>query len=149
MTDIVEILHNYCEANNIEFVYGRKSSLNLLDNRNKLQDSKIYLMAEPPTRTPLFTNIGKIKGYSFKGAFFLVKNSNIDMPIYNEVANYVERSKYMLNVKPLLATHKSFLDYLSCTDIEVKQCDAIDVYDIFDQNKDGLLVQYIINSNEY
>ena len=149
MTDFVEILNNYCTANNFKFVYGRKASLNLLDNRTALEPHKIYLMCEPFRRVSERTAIGKIKSYLFNGSFFLAVNSNIDMPVFNEVGNSEVRSKYILNIKPLLDLQSKMVDYFSCTDIEIVNWDVIDVYDIFDQNKDGILVTFSVRSNVY
>lgn len=149
MTDFVEILDNYCSTAGIKFVYGRKASLNLLDNRTKLAENTIYLMCEPFTRTPERTTIGKVKSYLFNGSFFLVVNSNLDMPIYNEVGNDASRSKYKLNVKPLLEIHKQMVNSLGCSGIDILKFDAIDVYDIFDQNKDGILITFSVRTYEY
>jgi len=147
MTDFVEILNDYCDTNDIKFVYGRKASLNLLDNKTQLEPEKVYLMCEPFRRVPERTAIGKVKSYLFNGSFFLVVNSNLDMPIYNEAGNNSERSKYILNVKPLLDLHQDMINYFGCTDLEIINFEAIDVYDIFDQNKDGILVTFSVRSN--
>jgi len=56
-------------------------------------------------------------------------------------------SKYILNVKPLLDLHQAMINYFSCTDLEIISFEAIDVYDIFDQNKDGILVTFSVRSN--
>jgi len=65
MTDFVEILNDYCDTNDIKFVYGRKASLNLLDNKTQLEPEKVYLMCEPFRRVPERTAIGKVKSYLF------------------------------------------------------------------------------------
>lgn len=154
MTDLVEILENYCNDNDIVFVYGRKATLNLLDDKNEAETmelNKVYLMVEPFRRVPIIESINaRVKGYNFTGAMFLVVNSNLDMPVYNEVNNDIERSKYKLNVLPLLSVYNSMNTFLArCTDITVVSFESIDVYDIFDQNKDGLLITYNIKSDEY
>jgi len=154
MTDLIEILEDYCNANEIVFVYGRKASLNLLDDKHEadtMELGKVYLMVEPFRRLPIINEpSGRVGGYNFTGSMFLVVNSNLDMPVYNELKNDVERSKYHLNVKPLLTVYNAMNVFLSrCTDITIQSFEAIDVYDIFDQNKDGLLITYNIRSDEY
>lgn len=148
MKDLVEILENYCQLKNIHFVYGRKPSLNLLDNSSKLENNKVYLMLEPFNRDIELTNVGVPKSYLFGGTFFLVVNSNLDMPIYNEKSNNKENAKYILNVKPLLELSKEIASEISCNGLEILKFSSIDVYDIFDQNKDGILVNFSIRSNE-
>lgn len=154
MTDLVEILETYCNNNDIVFVYGRKSSLNLLDDKHEketMTDGKVYLMVEPFRRLPISnTTTSRVSGYNFTGNMLLVVNSKLDMPVYNELNNDTERSKYTLNVKPLLDIYKGLNEMLArCTDITVNSFESIDVYDLFDQNKDGLFITYNIRSDEY
>lgn len=70
-------------------------------------------MLEPFNRDIELTNVGVPKSYLFGGTFFLVVNSNLDMPIYNEKSNNKENAKYILNVKPL-RIEKDIATEISC-----------------------------------
>lgn len=149
MTDFVRILENYCEANSMVYSYGRKSNLNLLSSKTVLKSEKVYLLHEPsPRKTEMNSTKTRVASYLFTGMFFLVVNSNKDMPYFNEMDNPQERSKYVQNIEPLLDLFQEMANAIACTDLEVLVFDAIDVIDIFDENRDGLLVTYQIRSRE-
>jgi len=48
----------------------------------------------------------------------------------------------------LLNEFNAMANYFGCTDLEVLQLDAIDVVNVLDTNKDGLLITYQIRSFE-
>lgn len=144
MKDLIEILQEVCDLNNLFFVYGKKQVLNLLDNRNKLNSSKIYLMLDVFKRKPQLTNGGKTIANTFTGSFFLVVNSNLDMPVYSEMANDVARSKYIQNILPLLQIQEKIQKGFSCSGIEIQQFDSVDCFDVFDNNKDGIVIDFSI-----
>jgi hypothetical protein len=53
-------------------------------------------------------------------------------------------SKYENNIEPLLDVYKSFFSYFGCKDLVINSLEFQDVADIFDQNMDGLLINYSI-----
>lgn len=139
--DFVKILEQFCNENNHQFVYGRNASLNLLDNRNKLEEGKIYFMLEPFYRESHISTTGAKKGIYSNVNFFICQNSNFDMPVYNEVGNDAVRSKYSIHIEPLIDICNSFISYITCLPKnEIINISWIDAYDIFDQNKDGIVV---------
>jgi hypothetical protein len=148
MKDFVRILQDYCQLKDYHYSYGRKSNLNLLKS-DTLED-KVYLLHEPFPRTPEMSNAGnKVVSYLFTGSFFLLKKSTMDMPYFNEVNNDEARSKYVLNIEPLLEHHLAMANYFGCGDLEVLKFEAIDVVNVLDTNKDGLLISYQVRSNVY
>lgn len=144
MKDLIQILQEVCDLNNLHFTYGKKAVLNLLDNRNNLSSNKIYLMLDVFKRKPKLTNAGKTIANTFTGSFFLVVNSNLDMPVYNEVGNDKARSKYIQNVLPLLEIKEKIQQGFSCSGIEIQTFDSIDCFDQFDNNKDGIIIDFAI-----
>lgn len=147
MIDFVRILQNYCISKNIAYHYGRKSNLNLLKS-DTLED-KIYCLHEAsPRKTEMNKNKTRVSSYLFSGMFFLVKKSTMDMPYLNEVGNDEAVSKYNLNIEPLLNEFNAMANYFGCTDMEVLQFEAIDVVNVLDTNKDGILITYQIRSFE-
>jgi hypothetical protein len=147
MTDFVRILQAYCEGKNIAYHYGRKANLNLLKS-NTLTD-EIYCLHEPsPRKTEMNKNKTSVASYLFSGMFFLVKKSNIDMPYLNELGNSEDISKYKLNIEPMLNEFKAMANYFGCSQMELLQFDAIDIVNVLDTNKDGLLVTYSVRSFE-
>jgi hypothetical protein len=143
MTDFVRILQTYCNGKNIEYHYGRKANLNLL--KATLDNTKVYCLHEPsPRKAKMNTTNTKVDKYLFTGMFFLVKQSTLDMPYFTEMNNSETRSKYVLNIEPLLAVYETMINNFACQDIDIIAFDSIDVVNVLDTNKDGLLVTYAV-----
>lgn len=145
MTDFVRILQDYCVNNGLKYHYGRKANLNLL--KATLSNTDIYCLHEPSPRKAIMNANGtRIASYVFSGMFFLVKQSTLDMPYLDEMGNNEARSKYVLNIEPLLTVFEQMANRFGCTDMQVNQFDCIDVVNVLDTNKDGLLVTYSIKT---
>jgi hypothetical protein len=141
MVDFVRILKQYVESQNIKYEYGRKANLNLL--KSNLDNEQIYCLHEPsPRKSKMNATNTRVQSYVFTGMFFLVKQSTMDMPYFTEMANDEARSKYVLNIEPMLEVYQSMVNNFACQDIEILQFDCIDVVNVLDTNKDGLLVTY-------
>jgi len=142
MQDIVRILQDIAEANSLEYHYGKKAALNILDGT--LDADKIYMLHEYTNRKSEYNQTGTaITAVTYEGKFFLVKHSNLDAPHFNENGN-VSQSKYVLNIEPLLETFAAIGDGLACDSIAVSQWDCVDITDALDANFDGLLISYRI-----
>jgi hypothetical protein len=149
MRDFTRILQDYCSANNISYHYGRMSNLNLL--RSDLVDGQVYLLHEAsPRRAIMNTTKTLIEKYEFVGKFFLVVKSNLDQHYFNEKQGAESESKYEANIEPLLNLFESIGNtLLGCgDDYEVNQWECIDVVNVLDVNKDGVLVTYNVTSYE-
>lgn len=68
------------------------------------------------------------------------------MPYFNEMGNPDSESKYTKNIEPLLAHALDIGNALATCDdsAEVLTWDCIDAVNLFDENRDGVLVTYQI-----
>ena len=146
--DLVRVLETYCEANNIEFMYGSKSHLNLLES--EITGEKVHLLLFPVRRSTETNDYNTaIKANVYKGNFFLVVASNLDQHYFNEKEQPQETSKYTKNIEPLITKWKALENYLlGCVgELEVTQWESIDAIDVLDANKDGLWCTYSIKQD--
>jgi hypothetical protein len=142
MKDIVRILQDIAADKNLEYQYGKKAALNLLDG--SLEPDKIFLLHEFTNRKSEYNSSGtKITSANYEGKFFLVKHPDYDQHYFAERASE-ETSKYTTNIEPLLQVFGSIGNSLACLEAEVTQWDNIDVTDALDANMDGLLCSYKI-----
>lgn len=145
--DLVRVFETYCNENDIEFRYGSKSHLNLLES--DIDPTKIYLLLFPVRRKPISNNTGtKLTTNSYSGNFFLIVGSNYDLHYFNEREQNQSTSKYTVNIEPLITTFKSIGNYLLCDGLELNQWENIDAIDVLDANKDGLWCSYQIKQDE-
>lgn len=143
MQDFVRILQVHCLNANIEYHYGRKANLNLL--KANLDNEKIYCLHEPsPRKAEMNSNSTRVASYVYTGMFFLVKQSTMDMPYFTEMNNNETDSKYVQNIEPLLSAFENMANKFGCMGLDILQFDCIDVVNVLDTNKDGLLVTYSI-----
>lgn len=143
MTDFVRILQQYATAKGWIYSYGRKSNLNLLAATTDLENQKIYLLHEASPRKPQKNATGTgIQSILFTGYFFLMVKSEQDMPYFNEKHNDEAQSKYSLYIEPLLQEYLGMMKSFMCDDMDVKVFEAIDTVNLFDENRDGILVTY-------
>lgn len=140
--DIVRILEDIATAKGITYHYGKKAALNLLQGTTDA--GIIYLLHEFTNRKSEYNQTGTmITATNYEGKFFLVKQSDRDMPYFDEKNNQ-EQSKFTVNIEPLLSQFKAIGNTLACAGAEVLQWDNIDVTDVLDANMDGLLCTYKI-----
>jgi len=140
MQDIVRILQDIAEGRGLEYHYGKKAALNILDGT--LNVDKVYMLHEYTNRKSEYNQTGTgITAVTYEGKFFLVKHSNLDAPIFNENGNE-PISKYTLNIEPLLTLFGEIGNQLACDSIAVTQWDCVDITDALDANFDGLLIIY-------
>lgn len=142
MKDIVRILQDIALTKGLEYHYGKKAALNLLDGT--LDATKIFLLHEFTNRKSEYNSTGtRIAAANYEGKFFLVKHSDYDQQYFQEVGNE-STSKYTTNIEPLLAVFADLGNTLGCLDLTITQWDNIDVTDALDANMDGLLCSYKI-----
>ena len=142
MKDIVRILQDIALSKNLDYHYGKKAALNLLDG--SLDPNKIFLLHEFTNRKSEYNTSGtKITAANYEGKFFLVKHADFDQQYFAERGNE-ETSKYSTNIAPLLSVFEETGNALACLGAEVTQWDNIDVTDALDANMDGLLCSYKI-----
>lgn len=143
MADIVRILQDIAEGKGLEYHYGRKSCLNLLDG--SAQSDRVYFLHEFTERLSNYnTTRTAIESITYTGKFFLVKHSDYDQQYFKEVGSE-ETSKYTVNIEPLLFKHAGIGKQLACMeDLDVLLWSNIDVTDALDANMDGVLCNYKI-----
>lgn len=146
--DLVRVFETYCLNNSIEFRYGSKAHLNLIEG--DIDDDKIYLLLFPVRRGNSTGNLGlKIKETNYSGNFFLLKGSNMDLHYFNERDQDEATSKFSVHIEPLINTFKLLGNYLACNEaLDIVQWGNIDAVDVLDANKDGLWCNYQINQDE-
>jgi hypothetical protein len=140
--DIVKILHNLAEARQLEYHYGKKAALNLLDGT--ADPDKAYLLHEFTNRKSNYNQSGtRIESVEYEGKFFLVKHADYTLHIYAETGA-AEEGKYTTGIAPLIDVFNVLGNDLACMQYTVTQWDNIDVTDALDTNMDGLLCSYRI-----
>ena len=145
--DLVRIFETYCTANDIEFMYGSKSHLNLLES--DIDPNKIYLLLFPVRRKPIANKLGtKLITDSYSGNFFLLKGSNRDLHYFNEREQPESTSKFTINIEQLLTTFKEIGNSLMCDEVNLILWENIDAIDVLDANKDGLWCTYQLSKDE-
>lgn len=142
MRDIVRILQDLATSNNIQYEYGKKAALNLLDGT--LDADKIFMLHEFTNRKSEYNDSGtRIVAANYEGKFFLVKHSDYDQHYFAERGSE-QTSKYTTNIEPLLTVFATLGNALACECYDVQQWSNIDVTDALDANMDGLLCTYKI-----
>lgn len=142
MKDIVRILQDIATEKELEYHYGKKAALNLLDG--DLDNTKIFLLHEFTNRKSEYNTSGtRIAAYIYEGKFFLVKHSDYDQQYFREKGQE-ETSKYTMNIEPLLTVFSEIGNTMACAGLDVTQWDNIDVTDALDANMDGILCTYRI-----
>lgn len=140
--DIVKILHNLAEARQLEYHYGKKAALNLLDG--SAETDKAYLLHEFTNRKSNYNQSGtRIESVEYEGKFFLVKHADFALYMYSETGT-ADDGKYATGIAPLIDVFTSLGNDLACLQYTVSQWDNIDITDALDANMDGLLCTYKI-----
>lgn len=145
--DIVQILHTLATSHGLEYYYGKKAALNLLDGT--AAPDKVYLLHEFTNRKCIYNDSGtKIQSVNYEGKFFLVKHSDYTLPVYPKKTDGTA-GKYYIATAPLLDLFTILGNSLACLQYTVTQWENIDVTDALDANMDGLLCSYQITGSAY
>jgi hypothetical protein len=138
MADIVRIIESFCNSNDLQFHYGSKSHINLIDANSDLCPDKVHLLMFPPRRGNLI-NSSRV----CSGNFFYVKPDNFAQEYFNETDGDNCESKYDTCIEPLLKS----LDVLEqklrwCEGIDIISFESVDAIDVLDANMSGLWVTF-------
>lgn len=140
--DIVRTLHSLADTHGLEYHYGKKAALNLLDGSP--EPDKIFMLHEYTNRKSNYNQSGtRIEAVDYEGKFFLVKHADYNQHFYAE-AGTPETGKYTTGIEPLLTVFNTLGNSLACLQFGISQWDNIDVTDALDANMDGLLCSYKI-----
>jgi len=125
-----DFFKNIAIENTWIFEYGRQDYLNLHD----IEEGKVHLMVEPITSDSSFSDAGN-ETLTYSGNLFLVKSSDVDEE-YSD--------KYEQYIKPLFNDMRTVLTsaFTCSSTFELKAFKSTEVINLFDQNCDGLLINY-------
>lgn len=138
MADLVRILETFCASNDVQFHYGNKSHLNLIDSNSDLCPDKIHLLLFPLRRGNVIDN-----ARIYNGNFFYVKPDNFAQEYFNETDGENCESKYNTCIEPLIKSLDSFEQKLKwCEGIDIVSFESIDAIDVLDANMSGLWVTF-------
>lgn len=138
MADLVRILETFCASNDVQFHYGNKSHLNLIDSNSDLCPDKIHLLLFPLRRGNVIDN-----ARVYNGNFFYVKPDNFAQEYFNETDGENCESKYNTCIEPLIKSLDKFEQKLKwCEDIDIVSFESIDAIDVLDANMSGLWVTF-------
>ena len=138
MADLVRILETFCASNDVQFHYGNKSHLNLIDSNSDLCPDKIHLLLFPLRRGNVIES-----ARIYNGNFFYVKPDNFAQEYFNETDGENCESKYNTCIEPLIKSLDSFEQKLKwCEGIDIVSFESIDAIDVLDANMSGLWVTF-------
>lgn len=138
MADLVRILETFCASNDVQFHYGNKSHLNLIDAGSDLEPNKIHFLLFPLRRGNFIDN-----GRIYNGNFFYVKPDNFAQEYFNETDGDNLQSKYKTCIEPLITSLDAFEKKLKwCENIDILSWESVDAVDVLDANMSGLYVTF-------
>lgn len=131
-----DFLKQLAENNDWIFEYSRTDYQNLF---SEMQIDKVHLFVDPITIDSQFSDSGnEVK--TFSGKLMLLLSSNIDESYSDKYTSYI---------KPLIDESNQILkDVLTCSDYTINKFQSVEVINLFDQNLDGILINYSITENE-
>jgi hypothetical protein len=141
MSDLVEILRARTESIGWVFDYGRRDFQNLVETDSE-NDPKWYFFLDP-IRTD--TSLMPTKKIS-TGYFMLLSKSDLD-EVYDSQQNVnPDNGKYKKNILPKKTyLENDFKNMLECDGtIEITKAEQSDIINLFDDNFDGVLVNFTI-----
>ena len=142
MKDITRVFQDFCLMNNINYQYGQRHCLNLL---NELKCNQVYFLHDRNVRNKANTQDGTSERITFTGSVFLVVKSDCDKPFFKEKMQQDKKNKYESNIEPLLELVGKFEKSFNCSDYTLSNIQITDVVDLLDFNADGLFIEYTIN----
>lgn len=145
MTNWVRVLEKYCSDNQIEYHYGTRNVVNLIDTSSQFtgeQNGLIYLLHDLDKKDPVYnTTKTNINGHYHSGKMMLVVKSDLDKAFFNEKYNQL-LSKYTENIEPLEIVLLDLQKYYGCKDVEFLTFSQIPISNQLDINFDGWLINY-------
>ena len=128
-----EFLKYIALKNNWIFNYARSDYQNLLHD---VEEDKTYLFLDPVQIQHSFDEFQEPEVKTYNGTFLILQSSDFD-------GDYDE--KYLKHIKPLIDNHlKVIQKEFSCSQYTVNQWNTTEIINLFDQNLDGILVNYSV-----
>lgn len=136
--DLVRIFEKVANDNCIQFHYGSKSHLNLIDSNSSLEPNKIHLLLFPLRRGNVISN-----SRVYNGNFFYVMPDDFSNQYYNETEQEECEGKYTDRIEPLITSLDSLEQKLKwCEGIDIVSFESVDAVDVLDANMSGLWVTF-------
>ena len=147
MIDLVEILRETSSQLNWKFYYGRRDFNNLVEASSE-NDLQWYFFLDPITTEADRNNGNQTGEFLHEGHFMILTKSNMDDVYDNQLEVNPDDGKYRKHIQPKVK--KLFLDFeqkLNClAQVEIKTLKLSEVVNLFDENLDGILVQFKIGT---
>ena len=140
MVDIVKELKDIAETLNYKFDYGTRAMLNLI--KSKDTDDDIYFMLSAPITWSNEASEYGIGNSTASGNFLLLKRSKFGGVVYRSKNQDEDKTKYNKNIVPLFTEVDNIKSALLCGTLQIKAWSAVEGYDIFDGNFDGLIITF-------
>jgi hypothetical protein len=138
--DIVEKLRGIVEALNWAFYYGRRDFQNLVTTESE-NDPKWYFFLDPISTDDSNKNVLLHNGY-----FMILSKSDLDQNYDTQQEINADDGKWRIHILPKRQfLSNEFRNLLECKgDVEVVKSNVTDVINFFDENMDGVLVNFSI-----
>jgi hypothetical protein len=151
MTDLVEVLRNLVE-NELEwkFCYARRDFDNIVE-ADSANDTKNYFFLDPISRVPVRDQFGGRTGQiDYEGYFMILSKSDLDEVYDGQNDVNPNDGKYKKYIQPKLAAlANDFENKLACVaDITIVRTSISDIINIFNDNFDGILVNFKFSQYE-
>lgn len=138
MADLVRVLETVCNANNIEFHYGNKNHLNLIDANSDLCPDKVHLLLFPLRRGNIVDSTRL-----YNGNFFFVMPDDFAQEYHNETDGDNCEAKYTHRIEPLIKSLDALeLKLKWCEGLDIVSFESVDAIDVLDANMSGLFVTF-------
>lgn len=140
MTDLVELFRAKTNEAGWGFDYGRKDFHNLAEAVSE-NDSKWYFFLDPITTDDSLESKVVSLGY-----FMLLSKSDLDQVYDGQKEQDIDNGKFRLNILPKKQyLRNEFKKLMECEgDLEINKMIITDVINFFDDNMDGVLVNFTI-----
>jgi hypothetical protein len=148
----VEFLRALAESLGYIFHYGRSDFNNLFETESD-DDPNTYLFLDPVTRAPVFSqDSGLLTNYwTYTGKFLLLSKSDLDQEYDQQTGIRPEsEGKWSQNIHPKVEVAlKTLTKNISCSeDQQINRWLVMDVINLFDENMDGVMVEFEIRFEE-
>jgi len=147
---LVEKLRTITESLGWVFHYGRRDFQNLVE-ADTATDAKNYFFLDPVTRRPAYSDTGTFTGFTdFSGYFMILTKSDLDEVYDGQLDADTADGKWLKYIKPKLdVLLGAFNSAVYCENsLQIKTLDITDMINVFDENLDGILVNYTISQYE-
>lgn len=136
-------LEQIAEANNWAFNYGRLDFLNLPTTHS----NEFYFFADAIEETIKYDDFSNVESKTYSGRFWLCLKSDFDRVYNNQENNTTSEGKYDMYIKRCKEEIKKIPLAFQCEDLYIKNWKELEIINAYDENFDGVLVNYSIEEH--